>query len=117
MKELWTEKYRPSSVGDYVFRDEAQKKQVESWVSSGAIPHLLFSGAPGVGKTTLAKILINELGIDQYDVLEPNASRENRDIIRDNPGFVQTMPLVSLKLYCLMRQIIYLPMDKRHSVV
>ena len=52
MKELWTEKYRPSSVGDYVFRDEAQKKQVESWVSSGAIPHLLFSGAPGVGKTT-----------------------------------------------------------------
>ena len=46
MKELWTEKYRPSSVGDYVFRDEAQKKQVESWVSSAPFQHLLFSGAP-----------------------------------------------------------------------
>ena len=103
MKELWTEKYRPSSVGDYVFRDEAQKKQVESWVSSGAIPHLLFSGAPGVGKTTLAKILINELGIDQYDVLEINASRENSvDTIRDKiTGFVQTMPFGEFKVVLL----------------
>ena len=103
MKELWTEKYRPSSVGDYVFRDEAQKKQVESWVSSGASPHLLFSGAPGVGKTTLAKILINELGIDQYDVLEINASRENSvDTIRDKiTGFVQTMPFGEFKVVLL----------------
>ena len=103
MKELWTEKYRPSSVGDYVFRDEAQKKQVESWVSSGAIPHLLFSGAPGVGKTTLAKILINELGIDEYDVLEINASRENSvDTIRDKiTGFVQTMPFGEFKIVLL----------------
>ena len=103
MKELWTEKYRPSSVGDYVFRDEAQKKQVESWVSSGAISHLLFSGAPGVGKTTLAKILINELGIDQYDVLEINASRENSvDTIRDKiTGFVQTMPFGEFKVVLL----------------
>ena len=61
MKELWTEKYRPKDVAGYVFRDNDQRQQVESWVKSGAIPHLLFSGAPGVGKTTLAKILINEL--------------------------------------------------------
>ena len=103
MKELWTEKYRPASVGDYVFRDEAQRKQVESWVSSGAIPHLLFSGAPGVRKTTLAKILINELGIDQYDVLEINASRENSvDTIRDKiTGFVQTMPFGEFKVVLL----------------
>ena len=86
-----------------MFRDEAQKKQVESWVSSGAIPHLLFSGAPGVGKTTLAKILINELGIDQYDVLEINASRENSvDTIRDKiTGFVQTMPFGEFKVVLL----------------
>ena len=103
MKELWTEKYRPSSVGDYVFRDEAQKKQVESWVSSGAIPHLLFSGAPGVGKTTLAKILINELGIDEYDVLEINASRENSvENVRDKiTNFVQTMPFGEFKVVLL----------------
>jgi DNA polymerase III delta prime subunit len=103
MKELWTEKYRPSTVDGYVFRDEAQKKQVQSWVDSGAIPHLLFSGAPGVGKTTLAKILLNELDIDEYDILEINASRENSvDTIRDKiTGFVQTMPFGKFKVVLL----------------
>ena len=103
MQELWTEKYRPLVVDDYVFRDEAQKRQVQSWVDSGAIPHLLFSGAPGVGKTTLAKILINALEIDEYDVLEINASRENSvDTIRDKiTGFVQTMPFGSFKIVLL----------------
>lgn len=103
MKELWTEKYRPQTLADYVFRDDAQRQQVKSWVDSGAIPHLLFSGAPGVGKTTLAKILINELGIDSYDVLEINASRENSvDTIRDKiTGFVQTMPFGAFKVVLL----------------
>ena len=103
MKELWTEKYRPKDVAGYVFRDNDQRQQVESWVKSGAIPHLLFSGAPGVGKTTLAKILINELGIDDYDVLEINASRENSvDTIRDKiTGFVQTMPFGNFKVVLL----------------
>ena len=103
MKELWTEKYRPRTVADYVFRDDAQRRQVQSWIDSEAIPHLLFSGAPGVGKTTLAKILIAELGIDDYDVLEINASRENSvDTIRDKiTGFVQTMPFGQFKVVLL----------------
>lgn len=103
MQQLWTEKYRPATLQDYVFRDEAQRKQVQSWVDSGAIPHLLFSGAPGVGKTTLAKILINELDIDEYDVLEINASRENSvDTIREKiTGFVQTMPFGAFKIVLL----------------
>ena len=74
MKELWTEKYRPKIISEYVFRDEAQRNQVQGWIDSGAIPHLLFSGAPGVGKTTLAKILLNELEVNDYDILEINAS-------------------------------------------
>lgn len=103
MKNLWTEKHRPQVLADYVFRDEEQKKQVQSWVDSGAIPHLLFSGAPGVGKTTLAKILINELGVEGYDVLEINASRENSvDVIRDRiTGFVETMPFGDFKVVLL----------------
>jgi len=103
VKKLWTEAYRPRTIGDYVFRDSAQRQQVQSWVDAGAIPHLLFSGAPGVGKTTLAKILIAELGIDDYDVLEINASRENSvDTIRDKiTGFVQTMPFGSFKVVLL----------------
>ena len=103
MKELWTEKYRPRTVADYVFRDEEQRAQVQGWIKSDAIPHLLFSGAPGVGKTTLAKILINELEIDDYDILEINASRENSiDTIRDKiTGFVQTMPFGKFKVVLL----------------
>jgi replication factor C small subunit len=103
MKQLWTEKYRPATLTDYVFRDDAQRQQVQGWVNSGAIPHLLFSGAPGVGKTTLAKILVNELGIDDFDVLEINASRENSvDTIRDKiTGFVQTMPFGPFKIVLL----------------
>lgn len=103
MKKLWTEVYRPHNLDGYVFRDDAQRQQVAGWIKSGAIPHLLFSGAPGVGKTTLAKILINELGIDEYDVLEINASRENSvDTIRDKiSGFVQTMPFGEFKVVLL----------------
>jgi replication factor C small subunit len=103
MKELWTEKYRPDSVEGYVFRDSAQRSQIETWIKDGTIPHLLFSGAPGVGKTTLAKILINQLKIDEYDVLEINASRENSvDTIRDKiTGFVQTMPFGKFKVVLL----------------
>ncbi len=103
MKRLWTEAYRPRTVTDYVFRDQAQRELVQSWVDSKTIPHLLFSGSPGVGKTTLAKILIEELGVDHYDILEINASRETSvDIIRERiTGFVQTMPFGEFKVVLL----------------
>jgi replication factor C small subunit len=103
MKELWTEKYRPDTLDGYVFRDDAQKHQVEGWIASGMIPHLLFSGAPGVGKTTLAKILVKQLGINDLDVLEINASRENSvDNVRERiTNFVATMPFGEFKIVLL----------------
>jgi replication factor C small subunit len=103
MKELWTEKYRPDTLDGYVFKDLTQRDQIEAWIKSKTIPHLLFSGAPGVGKTTLAKILINSLGINEYDVLEINASRENSvDTIRDKiTNFVSTMPFGIFKVVLL----------------
>ena len=75
MIKLWTEKYRPKTVSEYVFKDDAQRRQVQSWIKEGSIPHLLLSGAAGIGKTTLARVLCNELNIEEYDVLEINASR------------------------------------------
>ena len=103
MKELWTEKYRPATIADYVFRDDAQRKQVQGWVDACSIPHLLFSGAPGTGKTTLAKVLINMLDVNEYDVLEINASRENSvDSVREKiTNFVATMPFGEFKVVLL----------------
>ena len=103
MKQLWVEQYRPKDIEGYVFRDEAQRDQVKQWIKAGSIPHLLFSGAAGIGKTTLAKILINALNIDEYDVLEINASRTNSvDDIRDSVvNFVSTMPFGNFKIVLL----------------
>jgi len=103
MKELWTEKYRPNKVQDYVFKDPAQKQQVNAWIKDGSFPHLLLSGAAGIGKTTLAKVLINELEIPDYDVLEINASRENNvDTVRDKIiNFVQMIPFGPFKVVLL----------------
>ena len=103
MKDLWVEKYRPKNLDGYVFRDENQRKQAKLWIKEKSIPHLLFSGAAGIGKTTMAKMLVNELGIESYDVLEINASRNNSvDEIRDKiTGFVQTIPFGPFKVVLL----------------
>jgi replication factor C small subunit len=103
MKELWVEKYRPKTLDGYVFRDENQRKQAKLWIKEKSIPHLLFSGAAGIGKTTMAKILINELEIPEYDVLEINASRTNSvDEVRNKiTNFVQMIPFGPFKVVLL----------------
>jgi replication factor C small subunit len=103
MKELWVEKYRPKTVDGYVFRDDHQRKQIATWIKDKSIPHLLLSGVAGIGKTTLAKILINEIGIEEYDVLEINASRTNSvDDVRDKiTNFVSMIPFGPFKVVLL----------------
>lgn len=97
--DLWVEKYRPNTLDGYVFKNDHIRAQIENWVKNpeGKIipfPHLLLSGSPGVGKTTLAKLMLNELGVNKYDILELNGSRENGvDILKDKVlGFCSTFP-------------------------
>lgn len=103
VKKLWVEAYRPKTVDGYVFRDENQKKQILTWIKDKSIPHLLLSGSPGIGKTTLAKMLLNEIGIESYDILEINASRTNSvDDVRDKiTNFVRMIPFGPFKAVLL----------------
>ena len=103
MKELWVEKYRPETVQGYVFKDNSQRKQVMSWIKDAGIPHLLFSGSPGTGKTTLAKVLIKELNVQGADVMYINASRDNgvEMIRRKISNFSETMPWGEFKVILL----------------
>lgn len=100
---LWVEKWRPNTASEYVFVDTRQKTQVLGWIKDGSIPHLLMSGDPGTGKTTLAKVLIHDLGIEDYDIMEINASRENGvEIVRQKiNAFAQTMPFGKFKVILL----------------
>ena len=93
-KSLWTQKYRPKKLEDYVWSTPAQKEQVESWVKEKNIPCLLLIGHPGVGKTALAMMLMKELSVDDSDIKFVNGSTTNGiDFVRDLENFVSTMPM------------------------
>lgn len=100
MKKLWVEEYRPKTVGDYVWKDPDQKVQVENWIKNKSIPHILLSGSPGVGKTTLAKVILNEIGVERFDILEANGSKEGRKIdwVDKLIAFCQTAPFGIFKV-------------------
>lgn len=98
--KLWVEKYRPQTLDDYVFHDENQRTAIESMIEDGSIPHLLLSGVQGSGKTTLALIIINALGVDKMDVLTLNASDENSvDVMREKiKAFISTYAMGDFKI-------------------
>ena len=93
---LWAEKYRPARLADYVWRDPDMKAKFKEWITEGALPNLLLSGKSGLGKTSLLKMCLNELGVPSGDVLEINASRERKvDDIQDRIlSFAATYPMI-----------------------
>lgn len=97
--ELWVEKYRPKKLDDYVWRDQVMKNKIKEWINQGAVPHLILSGKSGLGKTSLAHLIINELNVPTADILEVNASKargisEMEDSIN---GFISTYPMFDNK--------------------
>jgi DNA polymerase III delta prime subunit len=101
--QLWCEKYRPATLDEYVFQDDAHKKAFTQMVDNKTIPHLLLSGVQGSGKTTMAQILITEIGFETADVLIINASDENSvDVMRDKiKGFIGTFAMGEFKIVLL----------------
>jgi len=88
--DLWCEKYRPTKLDDIILTEE-NRSFIQEFKNKGSIPRLLFSGPPGIGKTSLAKIIVSDILDCQY--LYINASDENGiDTIRNKVfNFAQTM--------------------------
>ena len=96
---LWVEKYRPSKLTEYV-GNEHLKDKVKDYLESGEIPHLLFFGKAGTGKTTLAKLIVNSIDCDHIII---NASDENNvDTVRNKvKGFCSTVGFKDMKIIIL----------------
>ena len=96
---LWVEKYRPRKLTEYV-GNEHLKEKVSDYLKSGDVPHLLFFGKAGTGKTTLAKLIVNSINCDHIII---NASDENNvDTVRNKvKGFASTIGFKDLKVIIL----------------
>ena len=91
---IWVEKYRPKTIDECILPENI-KKTFRDFLNKGEIPNMLLAGPPGVGKTTVAKALCNELGVDYYVI---NGSDEGRflDTVRNNAkNFASTVSLAS----------------------
>ena len=91
---LWVEKYRPKTIEDCILPENI-KKTFKDFLEKGEVPNLLLAGPAGCGKTTVAKALCHELGVDYYVI---NGSDEGRflDTVRNNAkNFASTVSITS----------------------
>ena len=91
---LWVEKYRPKTIAECILPESIKKTFLE-FLEAGEVPNLLLSGPAGCGKTTVAKALCNQLGVDSYVI---NGSDEGRflDTVRNAKNFASTVSLSSV---------------------
>lgn len=98
---LWVERYRPHNVDDYVFNDPNLAAQIKFWIAEKTFPHLLLYGPSGTGKTTLGKMLLENIDvIDSNDIMFANGSKEGRYVnwVDKLITFCQTMPFGNFKV-------------------
>ena len=99
---IWVEKYRPKNIDDCILPEDT-KQTFKEFLKKGEIPNLLLSGPPGIGKTTVAKAMCEELGVDYYVI---NGSDEGRflDTVRNQAkNFASSVSLMDA--------------DKKHKVI
>ena len=94
LDSLWIEKYRPTKIDDSLVLSNDMKEKFKYYIESQELPHILLVGNPGTGKTSLAKILINNIIKDSIDLLALNGSKDNGiDIVRERIlSFLGTPP-------------------------
>lgn len=103
---LWVEKYRPQTISDCILTKEL-KETFKQFISSGELPNFLFSGGPGIGKTTVAKALCNEVGAEYLLI---NGSEESGiDTLRTKiKSFASTISLTDSKKVVILDEADYL---------
>lgn len=104
---LWVEKYRPQKIDDCVL-PEALKKTFKQYIAQGELPTFLFTGTAGVGKTTVAKALCNEIGAEYIMI---NGSDEGRsiDVLRTTiKGFASTVSLTDSRKVVIIDEADYM---------
>ena len=103
---LWVEKYRPQTINDCILPKEL-KQTFNQFIESGELPNFLFSGGPGIGKSTVAKALCNEVGAEYLLI---NGSEEgNIDTLRTKiKSFASTISLTDSKKVVILDEADYL---------
>lgn len=107
---LWVEKYRPQKIDDCIL-PESLKKTFKEFVASGELPNFIFSGTAGVGKTTVAKALCDEVGAEYLMI---NGSDEGRsiDTLRTViKSFASTVSLTDAKKVVIIDEADYMNAD------
>ena len=106
LPDLWVDKYAPQSLDEYIFQNNDDKQRVQQWIKQGWVDNLLLVGPAGTGKTSLARVLLNELKVEEEDIMRINAARNgNVDTIKTSvANFIQTGGWGSIYRYIIMNE-------------
>jgi DNA polymerase III delta prime subunit len=103
---LWVEKYRPKTIAETILPDEL-KQTFQQFVDAGAVPNLLLSGTQGTGKTTVARALCEELGID-YIIINGSMNGGIDTLRTDIQNFASTVSLTGSRKVVILDEADYL---------